>query len=158
MKSMIKMRADPACPRRWSATAGGTNPEPASPELIGSMRAVEASPSEVAREKGIANLFCRRESSELRLAILETKRGLSYQQIPPSKYPLAALDGRAAIALCQYDWSTKTVPKFPMMLIILMGPGERRNGRGSGTKKNTRSPEHESAAGDHREVRPLDVS
>ena len=40
--------------------------------------------------------------------------------MPPSKYPLAALDGRAAMALCQYDWSTKTVPKFPIMLIILV--------------------------------------
>ena len=73
IKSMIKMSADPACPSRWSATAGGTNPEPASPELIGSMRAVEASPSEVAKEKGIANLECRRANSELRSTIFEQK-------------------------------------------------------------------------------------
>ena len=78
MKSMIKIKAEPAWPNKWSATAGGTNPEPASLELIGSMSAVDASPKEVAREKGIAN-----------------------QQIPPSKYPLAALAGRAAMADCQ---------------------------------------------------------
>ena len=68
MKSMIKINADPACPSKWSATAGGTRPDPASPALMGSMRAVDVSPNDVARENGIAN-----------------------QHMPPSKYPLAAL-------------------------------------------------------------------
>ena len=53
MKSMIKIKAEPACPIKWSATAGGTSPEPASPALIGSMSAVDARPNDVAREKGI---------------------------------------------------------------------------------------------------------
>jgi hypothetical protein len=44
------------------------------------MRAVPVNPKEVAREKGMAN-----------------------QHMPPSKYPLAALEGRAAMADCQYD-------------------------------------------------------
>jgi hypothetical protein len=55
MKSITKMRIEPACPRSSVATAGGTNPSPASPEVMGNCKAVDARPSEVARENGIAN-------------------------------------------------------------------------------------------------------
>jgi hypothetical protein len=55
MKSMIKIRAEPASPSKWLATAGGTKPDPASEAVMGSIKAVEVKPSEVAREKGIAN-------------------------------------------------------------------------------------------------------
>jgi hypothetical protein len=55
MKSMIKMRTEPASPRRWVATAGGTNPFPASVLVMGSNKAVDPKPREVARENGIAN-------------------------------------------------------------------------------------------------------
>mmetsp|Transcript_65755 Transcript_65755/g.73610 ORF Transcript_65755/g.73610 Transcript_65755/m.73610 type:complete len:155 (+) Transcript_65755:157-621(+) len=95
MNNITNINTAPAWPSRWYATAGGTNPEPASSTVIGSIKAVEANPREVAREKGIAN-----------------------QQRPPKRYPRAALAGLAAIADCQYDWSTKTVPKLPTMLMI----------------------------------------
>jgi len=55
MKSMIRIRTDPAVPSNSVATAGGTKPAPASPEVMGSINAVEASPRDVAREKGMAN-------------------------------------------------------------------------------------------------------
>ena len=55
MKSMIKIRTDPASPSKWVATAGGTSPAPASLEVMGSIKAVEVKPREVAREKGMAN-------------------------------------------------------------------------------------------------------
>jgi hypothetical protein len=55
MKSMIKIRMEPESPRRWLATAGGTRPDPASSAVMGSRRAVEVNPREVAREKGMAN-------------------------------------------------------------------------------------------------------
>ncbi len=55
MKSMIKMRTAPTSPSKWEATAGGTKPEPASPESMGSIKAVEVNPRDVARENGIAN-------------------------------------------------------------------------------------------------------
>jgi hypothetical protein len=55
MKSMIKTKMDPACPRSSEATAGGTKPDPASSAVMGSIRAVEVNPSEVAKEKGMAN-------------------------------------------------------------------------------------------------------
>mmetsp|Transcript_4847 Transcript_4847/g.10880 ORF Transcript_4847/g.10880 Transcript_4847/m.10880 type:complete len:252 (-) Transcript_4847:1155-1910(-) len=119
IKSMIKMRADPACPSRWSATAGGTSPEPASPELIGSMRAVEASPSEVAKEKGIANLECRRAND-------------SPKQVPPSSTGRAGGDSTLPIRLVDED--------------------------GTEVSNNVDNSEHESTAGNHREIRPLDVS
>jgi len=80
IKSITKMRIAPASPSNSLATAGGTKPSPASWAVIGSIKAVEVRPRDVAREKGIAN-----------------------QQIPPKRYPLAADSGRAAIADCQYD-------------------------------------------------------
>jgi hypothetical protein len=55
MKSIIRMRMAPASPSNSKATAGGTRPFPASVEVIGSIRAVEARPREVARENGMAN-------------------------------------------------------------------------------------------------------
>ena len=53
--NMTKIKAAPTLPSISVATAGGTNPDPASEAVIGSINAVEASPSEVAREKGIVN-------------------------------------------------------------------------------------------------------
>lgn len=55
MKSMTNIRAQPAVPSNSEAQAGGTKPLPASSEVMGSMRAVDARPREVAREKGMEN-------------------------------------------------------------------------------------------------------
>mmetsp|Transcript_19182 Transcript_19182/g.43865 ORF Transcript_19182/g.43865 Transcript_19182/m.43865 type:complete len:108 (-) Transcript_19182:1704-2027(-) len=55
MKSMIKMRTAPGSPSKCEATAGGTNPDPASFAVMGSINAVEVKPREVARENGMAN-------------------------------------------------------------------------------------------------------
>ena len=55
MNNMMRINAEPVLPNKCVATAGGTNPDPASPLVMGSMRAVEASPREVARENGMAN-------------------------------------------------------------------------------------------------------
>lgn len=50
-------------------------------------------------------------------------------------------DGLAAIADCQYAWSTKTVPKFPMMLMMPNSrPGwpaeiERQNRKGGEARR-----------------------
>lgn len=53
-------------------------------------RAMYASPMVVARVKGTAN-----------------------QAKPPTRNPQTPSLGLAATLLCQYDWSTNTVPKFP---------------------------------------------
>jgi hypothetical protein len=50
--SMTKMRITPACLGYSVATTGGTDPSPASTEVMGICNAVEG---QVAREKGIAN-------------------------------------------------------------------------------------------------------
>merc|ERR1719224_206237 len=42
----------------------------------------------------------------------------SWSARPPSMYPLYAASGLAAMPLCQYAWSTNTVPKLPMMLMM----------------------------------------
>ena len=55
MKSMIRIKTEPVSPRSSVATAGGTKPEPASEAVMGSCKAVEVKPREVAREKGMAN-------------------------------------------------------------------------------------------------------
>jgi hypothetical protein len=55
IKSIMRMRIAPVSPSNSKATAGGTKPDPASPEVMGSIRAVEARPREVAREKGMEN-------------------------------------------------------------------------------------------------------
>jgi hypothetical protein len=55
MKSIINMRIDPELPSNSEAQAGGTKPLAASSEVMGSIKAVEASPREVARENGMAN-------------------------------------------------------------------------------------------------------
>merc|ERR1719443_840181 len=38
--------------------------------------------------------------------------------MPPTRKPNTADHGFAATALCQYDWSTKTVPKLPTMFVM----------------------------------------
>jgi hypothetical protein len=78
MNNMVRIKTDPVLPIKCVATAGGTNPADASLDVMGSIRAVDVNPRDVAREKGIAN-----------------------QQIPPSKYPLEAEVGLAAMADCQ---------------------------------------------------------
>ena len=85
MKSIIKMSKHPPVPIRCLATAGGTSPRFDSSAVIGSERATDASPRDVAKENGIAN-----------------------QQRPPSRYPFQDAVGVAASAHCQYEWSTKT--------------------------------------------------
>jgi len=55
MNSMMRINAEPAVPSNSVATAGGTNPLPASAALIGSIKAEAARPREVARENGMAN-------------------------------------------------------------------------------------------------------
>merc|ERR1719238_830152 len=50
--------------------------------------------------------------------VLPIIMGTANQTTPPRMYPFAALSGFTAIADCQYDWSTKTVPKFPTMFTM----------------------------------------
>ena len=53
MNSKTRISAEPASPSRWLVTTDGTRP--AFPALMGSMSAVDARPSVVAREKGVTN-------------------------------------------------------------------------------------------------------
>ena len=78
MNNMTKIRKEPVSPSNSVATAGGTNPAPASSALIGNCNATDAKPSDVAKENGIAN-----------------------QQSPPRINPRGADAGFAAIADCQ---------------------------------------------------------
>merc|ERR1719321_406511 len=93
MVSWIITRMPPVGPSNAMAEAGGTRPEPASPAVSATLSALPARPRAVASAKGMVN---------------HTR--------PPRMYPLCAAPGLAAMADCQYDWSTKTVPKLPMML------------------------------------------
>lgn len=46
--------------------------------------------------------------------VVEAKaNGIANQQRPPRRNPNTPSLGLAATELCQYDWSTKTVPKLP---------------------------------------------
>mmetsp|Transcript_5608 Transcript_5608/g.18494 ORF Transcript_5608/g.18494 Transcript_5608/m.18494 type:complete len:235 (+) Transcript_5608:6190-6894(+) len=95
MNNMMVIAAAPPLPMKCTAAAGGTKPEPASEPVTGRSSATEDRPMAVAREKGMVN---------------HTR--------PPRRYPLVDDEGFAAIALCQYDWSTNTVPKLPTMLMM----------------------------------------
>ena len=99
--SMIRISTEAASPSRWSASVFGTRPKSASLALMSStrMNAVDARPSDVAREKRAVN-----------------------QQVPSRRWPLAAPEGHAMLADLQYDWSTRAVPK---LLTILMVPNVR---------------------------------
>jgi hypothetical protein len=55
MKTMIKIKADPAGPIKCVATAGGTSPLFASVAVIGNINAAAANPRDVAKENGMAN-------------------------------------------------------------------------------------------------------
>ena len=55
MKSMVAIIAEPGAPKRCVATAGGTRPRPASDAVIGSCRAVDERPMDVASVNGIVN-------------------------------------------------------------------------------------------------------
>merc|ERR1719271_693193 len=95
MVSWMMMRMPPMGPIMVMAEAGGTRPLPASPEVRATLSALPARPSDVASAKGMVN-----------------------QTMPPRMKPLCAEAGLAAMADCQYDWSTKTVPKLPMTLMM----------------------------------------
>merc|ERR1719271_178475 len=95
MVSWMMMRMPPVGPIIAMAEAGGTRPLPASPGVRATLRALPARPSDVASAKGMVN-----------------------QTMPPRMKPLCAEAGLAAMADCQYDWSTKTVPKLPMTLMM----------------------------------------
>ena len=49
--------------------------------------------------------------------VVASVNGIENQHIPPSRKPLTVELGCAAIARCQYAWSTNTVPKLPTILI-----------------------------------------
>lgn len=55
INSITRIKNAPALPNKSVATAGGTNPAPASSALIGNCNAVDANPNDVANENGIAN-------------------------------------------------------------------------------------------------------
>ncbi len=57
-------------------------------------------------------------ATAVRPIVVASVNGIANQQSPPSKKPFTVDPGWAAIALCQYAWSTNTVPKFPTMLMI----------------------------------------
>merc|ERR1719183_3093818 len=50
--------------------------------------------------------------------VVAMQNGTANQTIPPMRNPRTADLGLAATALCQYDWSTNTVPKFPTMFVM----------------------------------------
>ena len=49
--------------------------------------------------------------------VVASVNGIENQHIPPSKKPFTVELGCAAIARCQYAWSTNTVPKLPTILM-----------------------------------------
>ena len=94
MNSMVSTITAPTSPIRTDAAAGTVSPSWTCSGVKSTPSATAVSPMVVASVNGMAN-----------------------QQAPPSRNPFTVDCGRAAIARCQYAWSTNTVPKLPTMLI-----------------------------------------
>merc|ERR1719465_107445 len=100
---MSKIQA-PGAPRISTATRAGVRPDPESASVT-----CEAP---LTSEKSVVSARPRRP------CVLPIIMGTANQTTPPKMYPEAAISGLTAIADCQYDWSTKTVPKLPTMFTI----------------------------------------
>ena len=50
-------------------------------------------------------------------SVVASVNGIANHTSPPMIKPPTTERGLAAIARCQYDWSTNTVPKLPTILI-----------------------------------------
>jgi hypothetical protein len=90
-----KSNMAPASPKISDAAVGATSPLSICSGVRETLVATAANPRVVASANGMAN-----------------------HARPPIRKPFTADLGLAAIAFCQYAWSTKMVPKLPTMLII----------------------------------------
>ena len=94
MNSMASTSTAPASPIRTEAAADMVSPSWTSSGVRSTPSATAASPIVLASANGMAN-----------------------QHTPPSRKALTEAVGLEAMALCQYAWSTNTVPKLPTMVI-----------------------------------------
>merc|ERR1719353_1490434 len=104
MNNMMSKTQAPGTPSMSTATRAGVRPEPESPSVIWD--------APLTRSRFVVNA---RPTSPCVVPIII---GTANQTTPPKMYPEAALSGFTAIADCQYDWSTKTVPKLPTMFTM----------------------------------------